>query len=212
MAKRPRLVSSSPTLAVLLFAACGAGFVACSNGEKGSDPVGSASGAEASTGTGGSGAGGSGAGSSGTGSSGTGGSGATSTSSGGEGGEGGGSTGGAGGSLVDADKDGSPASEDCDDDDPKVFPGQAAWFDVPAQNGGWDYNCDATEELRWPNGKCGVYPNCGAITPGFTGGLQPPACGVSQYWFNTCFMEPGGPNGPHCSEAAPQMNKTQECH
>jgi len=42
--------------------------------------------------------------------------------------------------------------------------------------------------------------------------VTPPGRGVSANWIDTCLPEPGGPGGPHCSEAPPTTTAIQECH
>jgi hypothetical protein len=63
---------------------------------------------------------------------------------------------------------------DCNDNDPKVFPGQTAYFGSPSTGtplSGWDYNCDGTIEKSVPE-----YPNAFCE---FCGGTAPSACSQS---------------------------------
>lgn len=52
----------------------------------------------------------------------------------------------------------SAVKDDCNDQDPRVFPGQTEYFDTPAQfTGGYDFNCDKAETKQtneYPGGAC----------------------------------------------------------
>ncbi len=50
----------------------------------------------------------------------------------------------------------SAGTADCDDQEPKAFPGSTHWAIVPRSNGSFDYDCDGTEQRRWlnPSARC----------------------------------------------------------
>lgn len=81
---------------------------------------------------------------------------------------------------------------DCDDTDPDVFPGQTAWFNTsrcsitePTGTLCWDYNCDGSEELRWPRevacldllDRCDDEEGWGVL-----GSVRVPPCGAMGAW------------------------------
>ena len=96
-------------------------------------------------------------------------------------------------SECDKDGDGHKAKgkcggDDCDDEDPDVYPGQTAFFDVKNKRGNFDYDCDGQET---PDPKQNIALNCGGMNvmnceekkEGFLDGM--PKCGESGPW-GTC--------------------------
>ncbi len=71
-----------------------------------------------------------------------------------------------------------PSGDDCDDVDPKVFTGQTGFFGGETAGGGYDYNCDGSEE---PNAITSVTacttPDGGLTCSRSTVTLAPTACG-----------------------------------
>ena len=118
--------------------------------------------------------------------------GAAGAPTGGGAGTGGGSGGSSGCDPCDCDDDGAQAQacagSDCDDNDPKVFPGQLDWFDTPADNPavGFDYDCSGSDDRRYTDAiDCrglGLV-GCDTAGQGFLGTLPP--CGESGDW-GTC--------------------------
>jgi hypothetical protein len=79
--------------------------------------------------------------------------------------------------CVDVDKDGhTDCAGDCDDNDPKVFPGQTAWQTTATSSGSFDYNCDSTEELQYP-GPVSCQIDKGSCVGAGWEGATVPACG-----------------------------------
>ncbi len=112
----------------------------------------------------------------------------------------------------DLDSDGhSTCAGDCDDADANVYPGQLAFFVTPRMNNSYDYDCDGLLTLQYPvHGKHNNdHPACTHVD-GWTGG-KVPDCGEQDWWMKGFLPEPGGPNGPHCSEVPPDEKKTQGC-
>lgn len=105
-------------------------------------------------------------------------------------------------------------SNDCCDVDANAHPGQTTWH-VTARSvcGGFDYNCDGTDEPRWPNsGTCGYFNgfengHAICVTSGFWHG-SPPPCGVKGYTTQNCDTD------PNLSNCLPQAGseQVQECH
>lgn len=91
---------------------------------------------------------------------------------------------------VDADGDGFSAKDgDCNDSDPRVFPGQKKFFDEPYKlasgESSYDYDCDgaATQEadvLAVCLGAASEESEVCSCIPGWSG--EVPACGVSAQW------------------------------
>lgn len=106
--------------------------------------------------------------------------------------------------FIDADGDGyspktckvggahSGKGNDCNDSEPKAFPGQTAWFSGQAIGGGWDYNCSQKTESQYP-----VVSQCGNSVPisGWSGSV--PGCGQ---------------NGTYVTCGAFSQTRTQSCH
>jgi hypothetical protein len=108
---------------------------------------------------------------------------------------------------------------DCDDMDANAFPGQSAWFTTQRIGGGWDYNCDGTDETEYttyPYATCtycnGTAPSCSTGECGATGDQAYLTCGeLERCFFEESVVtparasvdlaiEPIGPIGPVCSE------------
>ena len=95
--------------------------------------------------------------------------------------------------CVDADADGDGfegplgVGNDCDDASNLAFPGQQAFFSTEMTGGGYDYNCNGSEELEFTSGfVCG---SCGPTVFGWRSGNAPgsgPACGVLGTWGAYC--------------------------
>jgi hypothetical protein len=104
---------------------------------------------------------------------------------GGAGGGGTGAAGGAGGMSCDADGDGALAiacgGDDCDDGDARVHPGQMSFFTTPAAGGGYDFDCNGTEEHQLGAVTCGALPivNCDSSHTGLEIDL---GCGETGAW------------------------------
>ncbi len=104
----------------------------------------------------------------------------------------------------DVDGDGVSVNEgDCDEGDPDVYPGQAAFFLNPRDDGSYDYDCDGVEELEAePFAQCGSWPGCGGDGTGWCVDDCPPcepcadpgtvpACGEPGLWTaGSCSYEP----------------------
>ena len=117
--------------------------------------------------------------------------------------------------TLDNDQDGVTVGEgDCDDDDGRVFPGQTQFFDTARANGSFDFDCDDSASLQYPNlGQCGVAPDACETNAvdGWTGGIVP-ACGDSAFWLNGCTCDIGCfQTPPRCSEIAPNETRVQGC-
>lgn len=82
-------------------------------------------------------------------------------------------------------------SSDCYDSNADANPGQSAYFPSNRGDGSYDYNCDGTEELRWPDN------TNGACSEGWHDSFAVPDCGDS-----TVFIEEGCVDSP---------TVTQEC-
>jgi hypothetical protein len=101
-------------------------------------------------------------------------------------------------------------NDDCDDQDPNVFPGQTAFFDTANPRVGFDYDCSngtIEKELpEWPGLTCSVctlyYP-----TPSTPSCFKEPSCSTqccgraSQAGFNCGFLCPNGGGGFECCPA-----------
>lgn len=110
---------------------------------------------------------------------------------------------------ADGDADGVFTPEDCDDADPRAFPGQAEFFETPRRGaGGFDFDCDGEETLAFPDlVECNP-PLCGH-EPGWNR-LDNiiPACGTVGGWDDGyCQPEPGFCSG----NAGPPTPRTQSC-
>jgi len=74
-------------------------------------------------------------------------------------------------------------STDCYDSNPNAFPGQATFFVTERGDGSFDYNCDTTEQRRWPNYyTCSSY--CSSYTAGWGSGSVP-SCGFTSPSFRS---------------------------
>ena len=96
--------------------------------------------------------------------------------------------------CADADVDGDGfegplgAGADCDDADADAWPGQPAWFPVERTGGGFDYDCDGVEELRYPSAFACASP-CGTLADGWIDGQDPadaPSCGETGSFGRYC--------------------------
>ena len=88
---------------------------------------------------------------------------------------------------------------DCDDREPDAFPGQTEYFFEERETGGFDYNCDGSEDLqvnRVSSGLCEYYGACGR-----TASRCRPGNG-SVGWRDTL---------PSCGEEAPFFVDCQSC-
>ncbi len=101
-------------------------------------------------------------------------------------------------------------SDDCCDSDANARPTQTEFFDHANACGGWDWNCDANAELRWPQRiDCGS-PNAGCPTT--RKGWSPlasgiPSCGGEKRFCSSCYKLGGSclPDSGSCGQ------RKQEC-
>lgn len=98
---------------------------------------------------------------------------------------------------------------DCDDGDPDVFPGQAAWFAVsrcasasPPMASCFDYDCDGVAQPRWPR-RSGCRTLLGCPGEGWVGTV--PACGATGTW-ETCIQV------LNICLAPTTTSRVQQCH
>jgi hypothetical protein len=98
--------------------------------------------------------------------------------------------------CTDVDKDGhTSCNGDCDDNNPKVFPGQTAWQTVATSSGSFDYNCDKTEEPQYPGPAACQMATGSCVGAGWQGSAVP-ACGKTGQLVtckkqgNKCIPEP----------------------
>ena len=115
---------------------------------------------------------------------------------------------------MDADDDGVFTPEDCDDADPRAFPGQTEFFDTPRLGaGGFDFDCDEDETLEAPDfAECDP-PVCGSA-PGWSRLYDViPGCGETAYWDDGYCQVESPPDGPgYCSgPGGPPSLRTQAC-
>jgi hypothetical protein len=108
-------------------------------------------------------------------------------------------------------------SNDCDDNAANVMPGQTAYFTMPRpQIGGFDYNCNGTEELEH-TALVSATDECKTVFNPFTGAFScsmgsgwvdaiPPACGQSGS-FRSCTM-----TAPLICTSPPVFPRFQGCH
>jgi len=95
---------------------------------------------------------------------------------------------------------------DCLDTDRKVNPGQTNYFDTTHNGGGWDYNCDGTDDQRWES----TLDFCRRAGPGVctsSNGWKTssaPLCGNSAEYLENCTFQSNS-----CS--ATYKSRTQEC-
>jgi hypothetical protein len=94
--------------------------------------------------------------------------------------------------------------EDCDDNDPRVYPDQTVFFTTATSTGGWDFNCDGFVEYYIQRE---IYSGCGDLCDaGFTWTSKAPNCGefgqVTQ-----CLDPPGG----SCHTAKYTDSTAQSC-
>jgi len=113
---------------------------------------------------------------------------------------------------LDEDEDGVFTPLDCDDADPRVFPGQTEFFDTPRVGlGGFDFDCDGDETFAEPEYVECNPPVCGSA-PGWSRLFAIPDCGAIGHWdsgYCQVEWEPGSP--PFCSGNAPPTSRTQRC-
>ena len=81
-----------------------------------------------------------------------------------------------------ADSGGLPL-DDCDDCDENVFGGQTAYFAEQRRSGGYDYDCNGTEEYRYTSSQCEGLLGCGRSNIFLSSGIVP--CGES-HEFGDC--------------------------
>lgn len=80
---------------------------------------------------------------------------------------------------------------DCDDADERVFPGQENYYDQPAASGGFDFNCNGTEEPLYDQagGECTTdWWGTSCTGTGYYNGV--PACGQTGQW-HACATQDG---------------------
>jgi hypothetical protein len=80
---------------------------------------------------------------------------------------------------------------DCDDDDDRVYPGQQNYYDQPAAGGGFDFDCDGTEEPLYTQvgGECtSDWWGSNCTGTGYYNGM--PACGEVGQW-HSCANQDG---------------------
>jgi hypothetical protein len=95
---------------------------------------------------------------------------------------------------------GNCGGDDCDDSDPEVFPGQTKYFDKPAKNGTFDYDCSGSTEQEFTS-TITCLPVACPNQDGYFG--VAPACGVAADWGNC--------TGTLCT-ANVKEKRTQKCH
>lgn len=102
---------------------------------------------------------------------------------------------------------------DCDDTNPDVHPGQAAFFETPYRVAGqdsFDYDCDGFEvESTRQTYRCNAGPNplfCQSHRDGWQGPI--PACGEEGAWGTGCLAVPVV---QICTAATP-LTEIQACH
>jgi len=84
----------------------------------------------------------------------------------------------AGATKLEAPRGYSLFRDDCDDAEPRAFPGQAEWQTTPGAGGRWDFNCDGIVEPQFPdgNGSCRfIVATCSGTRNAWMG--PAPACG-----------------------------------
>jgi hypothetical protein len=77
----------------------------------------------------------------------------------------------------DSDADESCVPVDCDDQDPRVHPGQLAYFSSPTSAGGYDYNCDGEQTPDAPSFEPGACEAACAANRSYVG-YSDPVCGA----------------------------------
>jgi hypothetical protein len=135
--------------------------------------------------------------------------------SGGAASSGGASSGGSGGCANSCNCDSDPVDgpqcggDDCDDDDPEVFPGQTEFFSTPANDAviGYDYDC--SDEIERPGSQVALVCDAVSLTKcddyqGFLGDV--PACGATGSW-GTCLQ-----GTLSCQEDVLDQEKVATCH
>ena len=83
---------------------------------------------------------------------------------------------------------------DCDDTDSRVNGAQTAWFDMPATSGGYDYNCNGTEEFLYP-AVAAYGADCSLTYPGWLDAVPP--CGMDGPYVQSRQLVDTG-NGSQC--------------
>ncbi len=100
---------------------------------------------------------------------------------------------------------------DCDDADEDAFPGQTLFFGRSRAGGGWDFNCDGSEDMQYDTGYCNcdvASDVCGIVattTPVYMPDDPSDPCGGGGFLASSCsknadgvcgdpsvFCEPGG--------------------
>jgi hypothetical protein len=113
---------------------------------------------------------------------------------------------------LDGDGDGHAArssglacADDCNDDNPDVFPGQSKWFSFHADISDFDWDCNGVEEKRFvTRAKCELSGGACAFAEGWADAV--PSCGVTADWITACSKLPSGACG------ATVERRVQECH
>jgi len=59
-----------------------------------------------------------------------------------------------------------PTGDDCDDTDADAHPGQTNFYSSARNGGGYDYDCDAGEEMRYPTVYGGSFSVCNSRSDG----------------------------------------------
>jgi hypothetical protein len=94
---------------------------------------------------------------------------------------------------------------DCNDADPKVHPGQTAYFTAPSSKGGWDYNCDNVVEKQYPLSLLQQGCQSSNVCAGGRWMVAVPECG-NEAFFIPCVKDSSG-----CHEGM-MFKKKQACH
>ncbi len=80
-----------------------------------------------------------------------------------------------------------PVGGDCDDEDPRVFPGQEAFFEAPRADGTHDFDCDGMEQPLFEIlGHCNL--GCVLETQGWDADTIP-ECGEGEAWLEDCVFD-----------------------
>ena len=115
--------------------------------------------------------------------------------------------------AADGDSDGVSCELDCDDEDPDVYPGQTAYFEVARADGTFDYDCDGLETLQHDALTTCDPPICGD-EPGWFRGYGPgiPACGQEGLWDSGyCQREDEPDMATYCSGGEQPSDLVQSC-
>lgn len=85
----------------------------------------------------------------------------------------------------------SPLGDDCDDEDPRAFGGQTAFFSSPRKNGSFDFDCDGkstreSEEIGQARCQFSGTTCIGGSTKNYWQGFNLPECGQEASWVKSC--------------------------